>query len=100
MYHNFDLMEIFAGNMTSDLVNIIHSSHVVIYEHILVQCSQISDNLGNKESDVLSSDHHNLFLAISIKLTDQFRDGAFRNSSIRYGNLVPKPDINVGMWNT
>ena|SRR5882762_942943 len=100
MYHNFDLMEIFIGDTTSNLVNTIHSSHVIIYEHILVQCSQIDDNLGNKESDVLSIDHHSLFLTISIKLTDQFRDGAFHNSSVRYGNLVPKPDINVGMWNT
>jgi hypothetical protein len=93
-------MEIFAGDTTSNLVNLIHSPHVVIYEHIFVQCSRIGDDLGDEESNALSIDHRSLFLAISIKLADQFRDGAFRNSSIRYGNLVPKPDVDVGMWNT
>ena len=99
-YHNFDLMEIFASYTTSNLVNLIYSPCIVVYEHILVQSSRIGNDLGDKESDVVFIDHHSLFLAISIKFTDQFRDRTFHSSSVRHSNLVPKPDVDVRMRNT
>jgi len=92
-------MEIFPGDMTSDLVNLIHSPHVVINEHVLVQSSRIGDDLGDKESDSLFIDHRSLFLAISIEFTDQFRDRTFHSCSVRHSNLVPKPDVDVRMRN-
>ena len=98
-HHYFDLMEIFASDTTGDLVNLIHRPYVVIYKHILVQCSRICNDLGNVESNSLSIDHCSLFLPIAIEFADQFGGGTFRSSSVRHSNLVPETDVDVCVRN-